>query len=217
MDEPGRLFDLPDEPRRRVRGPLAAAVVALVLLAAGVVVARTFALAGTARPWLSVQLVLAVPAMVGTWLAAGPHRHRTWIVVGAMVAALALQPVTASGITPSPSRVAQIVDALGLPGRTVRESSVGNARCRPACSELRRVSSVTGISYAKARANVEGLLRAHGFKVHVYPHSAGAPERIDAQNDEFLVQFELRSVSQTTTRIASVWLARGPRSDFEVG
>lgn len=217
MAEPGHLFDLPDEPKRQLRGPVAAAVATLVVLVAGVVVARTFALAGSTRPWLTVQLVLAVPAMVVAWLAAGPHRQRTWIVVAAMVVALVLQSVASSGITPSPARAAQLVDDLGLPGELIRETKVGNGRCRPSCSELRRVSVAKNISYAKARANVEGLLRAHGFTVKMYAHAPGAPERIDAANDDFLVQFELRQVAPGETRISAVWLARGPRSDFEVG
>lgn len=217
MSEPGRLLDLPDEPRRRWRGlPVALGAAALVL-AGGVVVARTFALGGWERPWLAVQAVVALPAMVTAWLVAGPHRHRTWLTAGVMLAGVVLQPVAVAGVTPSPNRLAAIVDGFELPGETVRDVKIGNGRCRPACSELRRTAVATGMSFTKARAGVEGLLRAHGFTVRFYGYGPGDPLRIDAENDALRAQFELRAVTLDETRIAQVWLAKGPAPAHEVG
>ena len=217
MSAPGSLLDLPDEVRRPWRGPVAAGVGGVVVLVAGVVVARTFALAGSTRPWLTVQAVVAIPAMVVVWLLAGPHLWRTRLVALAMVAGLATQPFATSGITASPQRLAQTVDHIGLPGDVVRQVFVGNGRCAPACSELRRTVRVKGVAYAKARAQVEGIMRARGFKVTLYGHRAGQPERIDAVSDDLLAQFELRSVAPDETRVASVWIVRGPTPKNEVG
>lgn len=179
--------------------------------------ARTLALGGTVRPWLAIEAVVAVPAMIVAWLLAGPHPQRTWIAAGVMVAALFVQPLAASGATPSPTRLARIVNALGLPGKTTHEVRIGNGRCRPACSELRRVSIVRGESYASARSDFEGNLRARGFDVRLYGHHAGEPERIDASNDKYLVQLELRVVSLGVTRVSQVWVARGPAPAHSVG
>lgn len=214
---PGSLLDIPDEPPRRVRGVVAALVGAAVVIVGGVVLARTFALGGTSRPWLAVQAVVALPAMVVAWLLAGAHPHRTWLAVGAMVVGLATQPVAAAGVVPSAARLAQTVDAIGLPGEITRDVRVGNGRCRPSCSELRRTAVAKGIAYAKARAQVEGILRARGFKVTLYGHRPGEPERIDALSDDLLAQFELRQIALDQTRIAAVWIARGPAADSEVG
>jgi hypothetical protein len=217
VSEPGRLLDLPDEPRREWRGVGAAALGAAAVVVVGIVVARTFAFGGFERPWLAVQAVVALPAMVVAWLLAGPHRARTWVTAAAMIVGLALQPVATSGATPSPTRLAQIVDALGLPGTTVREVRIGNGRCRPACSELRRTTVARGMSYASARAEVEGLMRARGFAVKMYGHHAGQPERIDANSDTLRAQFELRESSLAVTRIAQVWIAVGPTPSNTVG
>jgi len=217
MSEPGRLLDLPDEPKRRVRGVVTAIIASALVLAGGVIVARTFALGGGTRPWLTVQAVLALPVIVVAWFAAGSHRWRTAITVGAMVVGLGLQPVATAGITPSTRKLASIVDGLSLPGKTVRNVTVGNSRCRPACSELRRITIAKGLSYASARAEVEGNLRARGFTVRMYPHRAGEPERIDAENRVLQAQFELRYLAPAETRIASVWLVKGPTPDTSVG
>lgn len=217
MSEPGHLLDLPEEPARTIRGVPAAVIGVVVVVVGGVILARTLALGGTTRPWLSVQAALALPAMIVAWLLVGPHQWRTGLTVAAMTLGLVLQPLATSGATPSPARLAQTVDSLGLPGDNPRDVYIGNARCRPACSELRRTTVARGISYAKARARVEGLMRVHGFKVRMYGHRAGAPERIDAESDDLLVQFELRQVALGETRVASVWLPRGPTPDTEVG
>lgn len=217
MTAPGALLDLPDEPERQWRGVAAALVGAAVALVVGVVVARTFALGGYARPWLAVQAVVALPALLAAWFFAGPHRLRTVVTVGVVVAGLALQPVATSGTTPSPQRLGDIVDGFGLPGETVRDVHVGNGRCRPACSELRRVSMARGLAYAKARAQVEGLMRARGFEVLMFGHHPGEPERIDARNDHLRAQFELRVVELGVTRISQVWITLGPRPDRQVG
>lgn len=217
MTAPGTLLDLPDEPSFQWRGARTGLLGAAAVLAAGVVAARTFALGGSIRPWLAVQAVLAVPAMLVAWLLIGPHRRRTWITAGVMVAGLLLQGVAASGATPSPARLSRMIDSFGLPGETVRDVHVGNGRCRPACSEVRRVSIARNIAYAKARARIEGLMRAHGFTVTMYGHHAGEPERIDAEKDKLRVQFELRVAKLGETHIAHVWIADGPTPDNEVG
>ena len=134
-----------------------------------------------------------------------------------MVLALALQPLATSGATPSTARLQQIIDDIGLPGETIGEVRVGNGRCRPSCTELRRTSVVKGMSYAKVRGQIDGLMRAHGFELKVYGHHPGQPERIDASSDRFLVQLELRDIGLAETRVAQVWIARGPAPEGRVG
>lgn len=213
----GTLLDLPDEPPRQWRGLAASLVGGAVVLVAGVVVARTFALGGWVRPWLAVEAVLALPAMLVVWVLAGPHPQRTWLTTACMVAGLLLQPLAAAGATPSVARLAQIVDSVGLPGEHVRDVRVGNGRCRPACSELRRTSVARGIAYAKARGQVDGALRANGYELKVYGRRAGEPERMDARKGKIFVQIELRQTKLDETRIAQVWITRGPRPSNQVG
>lgn len=217
MSEPGRLLEIPDESPRQWRGPLTAAVAAAVVIVAGVVVARTFALGGTVRPWLTVQAVIALPALLVAWFLCGPHPRRSWIAAAVMLVGLIVQPLATAGVTPSPDRLAQIIDALDLPGETVRDIKVGNSRCRPACSELRRTGVVKGIAFIKAKGQIDSIMRAHGFTVKEYGHRVGEPTRIDVSNDDLLGQFELRFVALGETRIAQVWIARGPASDVEIG
>ena len=218
MSEPRpSILDIPDEPRRDRRGVPAAAIGAAVCIAMGVVCARTLALGGTVRPWPAVEAVVAVPAMIAAWVLVGPHRQRTWITAGVMVVAVIVQPLAASGATPSPTRLARIVDHLGFPGETRHEVRIGNGRCRPACSELRRVTVVRNQSYVSARADFEGNLRARGFEIRQYGHHAGEAERIDAQNDDYMVQLELRIIGVGVTRVSQVWVARGPTPRHSVG
>ena len=217
MTERGTLLDIPDEPPRQRRGVAAALSGAAVVLIAGVVVARTFALGGWVRPWLAVEAVLAVPAMIVAWVLAGPHPRRTWITAAVMMVGVLLQPLAAAGATPSLPRLAQIVDDVGLPGTTIRDVRVGNGRCRPACSELRRTSVARGIAYAKARGQVDSALRAQGYEIKAYGHRAGQPERIDARKGKVFVQIELRHTQLDETRIAQVWITLGPRPDTQIG
>ncbi len=210
-------LDLPDEPRRELRGIPAALVAGAIWIAIGIVLARTFAMGGFERSWLAVGATVAVPATIVAWALAGPHRFRTWVAAAVMIVAVALTPLASSGATPSPARLAVIANDLGLPGTTVRDVRIGSGRCRPACSELRRTAVVRDISYAKVRAQITGILRASGFEVRVYAHKVGQPLRIDAKKPRLLASFEVRQVTTSETRVASVFIAKGPPPDHEVG
>ncbi|MEY2470059.1 MAG: hypothetical protein QOF21_2757 [Actinomycetota bacterium] len=210
-------LDIPDDEPRVWRGLPAAAIAAALWLVVGVVLVRTFALGGMKSANLIVGASLAVPAMVVAWLCAGPHRPRLLAAAVAMVAGVALIPLASHGATPSPARLAEIADAIGLPGSTVRDSSVGNGRCRPSCTELRRVAVAEGSSFVKVGAQVFAALQTRGFTVKVYPHAVGAPQRIDATSKKLWVSIELRQTTLVKTTIAEVFLAQGPAPDHSVG
>jgi hypothetical protein len=210
-------LDLPDEPKRQLFGVPAALIGGAAWIAIGIVLARTFAMGGFERSWLAIGATVAIPATIIAWALAGPHRFRTWIAAVVMVVGVVLTPLASSGATPSPARLATIADDLELPGATVRDVRLGSGRCRPACSELRRTAVVRDISYAKVRAQITGILRASGFEVRIYAHRVGQPLRIDAKKRRLLASFELRQVSASETRIASVFIAKGPAPDHEVG
>jgi hypothetical protein len=210
-------LDIPDEPPRQWRGVMQALVGATVLLVVGVVAARTFALGGWVRPWLAIEIVTGVPAAGAAWLLVGPHRRREWVTAGVFVVSLFLLPVGSAGATPSPERLQRIVNAIELPGVTQRDVRVGNGRCRPTCSELRRTAVAKGVSFDKVKAQIEGILRYRGFTVREYGYDTGEPLRIDATSDDYYASFELRNVTPGETRIAHVWIARGPKSEHKVG
>lgn len=210
-------LELPDEPRSITRGPVLAGAGVALVLAAGVVLARTFALGGWRSSNLLVGLVLGVPALAATWLLAGPHRHRTLMSAAAVVVAVALVPIASAGATPSTARLSSIVDAIELPGRVQREVRIGNGRCSNACSEIRRVAVVDRLAFAKVYGQVYFALRTHGFKVKLYKYDVGAPARIDAQYKNILLSVELRSIPTNRTRIATVALADGPTPSTSVG
>jgi len=210
-------LEIPDDaPRQWRRLPLAV-VAAAAWLVVGVVIARTFALGGMERRVLLVGALLAIPAGLGVWLAAGPHRFRTAASAIAMVLGVALIPLASAGATPSTGRLAELADSIGLPGTTIRDRAIGNGRCRPACSELRRTAVVDGISIVKVRAQVVGALKSAGYEVRVYSHAPNAPQRIDAGGKKVLVSLELRRTTEARTTIAAVFLAQGPAPDHEVG
>lgn len=210
-------LDLPDEPPRPWRGPALALGAAAVVAALGVIAARTLALGGTTRPFLAVGVVTAIPALIVGWLLAGPHDRRTAIAAGAMALGIVGIPIGVAGATPSVARLTQIADGIDLPGKVVTSRSLGNSRCRDACSELRRTSTITDISFAKARARVIAALRNDGFSLREYPHAADAPIRIDATKGKVFVSVELRFVDLDQTRLATVFLADGPAPDHSVG
>ena len=210
-------LELPDDPPRAWRGPATGAAAAVVWLVAGVVIARTFALGGMTSANLIVGALLGVPAMVLAWLLTGPHRARTAATVVVMIVSVALIPIASHGATPSPQKLAEMADALGLPGRTVRDSSLGNGRCRPACSELRRVAVADGSSFTKVGAEVLATLQTRGFTTRSYPHAPGDPFRIDATSKRLWISIELRRTTSLRTTIAEVFLAQGPAPHHEVG
>jgi hypothetical protein len=210
-------LDIPDEPPRQWRGVPQGVVAAAVVLAVGVVVARTFALGGWVRPWLAIEIVVGLPAALVAWLLTGPHPRREWMTAGVVVVSLALLPLAAAGATPSPERLQRVVNALELPGETTRDVRIGNGRCRPSCSELRRTAIARGTAFDKVRSQLEGILRYRGFEVREYAYNPGEPLRIDAQTDDYFASFELRQNTPGVTRIAQVWIARGPKSENKIG
>jgi hypothetical protein len=210
-------LDLPDEPPRAWRSPASAAVAAALWLAIGTVLCRTFALGGWERPRVAVGLVLAAPAAIVAWLLVGAHPRRTLITAVAMLVGLLVIPLASAGATPSPARLRQIADAIGVPGKVVHEVQIGNGRCRPACSELRRTSVASGSSYVKYRAQIEGALTARGFEIKRYARRAGEPDRIDAVSERLLVSVDMRMLDLSRTRIAQIYIARGPKPDHSVG
>ncbi len=211
------ILDIPDEPRRERRGPVVAVVAAAVVVAIGVVVARTFALGGWNRPLLAIGCVTALPALVVAWLACGPHRSRTAIAAAAAIVGVVVMPLATSGITPSTARLSALADDLGFPGQVAREVRIGDGRCRAACSEVRRTTIVDGMSFAKAYGLVVGTLKAHGYNTKRYAYAPGAPARIDAARDKLLISLEVRAQRNGRTRIAAVFLAKGPAPDTSVG
>ncbi len=164
-----------------------------------------------------VGAVLAVPAMILAWLCAGPHSPRLAAAVVAMVVGVALIPLASAGATPSPQKLAKIADALELPGHTVRDRAVGNGRCRPTCSELRRTAVAEGSSFTKVGAEVFAVLSRRGFTMRTYPHTADEPLRIDAISKKLWVSIELRRTTLVRTTISAVFLAQGPAPEHEIG
>ncbi|MBA2607815.1 MAG: hypothetical protein H0U92_02645 [Actinobacteria bacterium] len=210
-------LDLPDEPRRARRGLLIAAIAAVAWMVLGVVVARMLAIGGWKSPLLPLGSLLAIPALTIAWVLAGNHRHRMAITVAAMAVSLVAIPFASAGATPSTGHLASIADDIGLPGKTQREIRIGDGRCRPACSELRRTSVIDGISFVKAVAQARIILLSRGYAVREYGHRVGAPTRIDASRRKVLVSLELQSITPTRTRIAAIFLAQGPTPDTSVG
>lgn len=194
-----------------------AVVAAIMWIVLGVVVARSFAIGGWTSPILPLGSLLAIPAMTLAWVLVGNHPRRTTIAAAAMIAGLVAIPVASTGATPSTGRLASIANDIDLPGTIERDVRIGDGRCRPVCSELRRTSVVGGIAFVKARTQVRAALVGHGYSVRVYAHAAGAPQRIDAAKGKILVSLELRLLSDGRTRIAAVFLAQGPAPDTSVG
>jgi hypothetical protein len=211
------ILDIPDEPRRVWRGPVLGGVTAAVWIAVGVVVARTFALGGWTRPALPVVCVVAIPAVLIAWAVTGAVASRAAVAALAAVVGLAVTPLATSGITPSTARLSALADHIGMPGRTVREVRIGDGRCRTACSEIRRISVVEGMSFTKAYGLTLGALKARGYDTKRYAFAPNAPARIDASRGKILVSLELRNQGQGRTRVAAVFLAKGPRPDTSVG
>lgn len=189
----------------------------LVWIAIAVVVARTFAVGGWTSPVLPLGSLLALPATTVAWVLVGNHDRRTTIAAAAMIVGLLAMPVASAGATPSTGRLASIANNLDLPGTVERDVRLGDGRCRPVCSELRRTSVVDGIAFAKARTQVRAALVGHGYSVRVYAHAVGAPQRIDAAKGKVLVSLELRLLNDGRTRIAAVFLAQGPAPNTSVG
>jgi hypothetical protein len=211
------ILEIPDEPPRAWRGVPSAILGGAIVVVTGVVLARTFGVGGFVRGRVLLGVCVPVPAAIAAWALAGPHRFRTLITALVMVAGVLAMPIAGSGATPSAARLSAMIDGLRLPGEVVHEVRVGNGRCRPACSEVRRTATVRGIAFAKAKARLQVALRLHDFTVREYGHTPGAPTRIDAESDDMLAQFELRMVDLATTRIAIVVIAKGPASDYKVG
>ena len=206
-----RALDIPDEEPRSYRGVMPALLASIVWLAVGVALARTFALGGMVRSHLLVGLVVVVPTMVIAWLAVGPSRWRTASVVVAMVVGLALMPLASHGATPSPARLQQVADAIGLPGKTVRDRTAGTGRCRPICSELHRRSVVDGVSFVKARAQVIGILKARQFAV------TESPTKARATRGRLAIQVTLTQTSLDRTTVNLDVFALGPTPAHSVG
>jgi hypothetical protein len=211
------ILEIPDEPPRQWRGLVSAAIASVAAIVLGIVLARTFALGGFVRGRVLLGLCVPVPAAIVAWGLAGPHRFRTWVTAAAMVVGVACMPIAGAGATPSPARLSHTVDRLGLPGTNVHEVRIGNGRCRPACSEVRRVWKATGSSFVKFSAQVEGALRSREFTVRTFSHRIGAPSIITAENDDLIASFELRAVSLNETRIAGTFIAKGPTPTHSVG
>jgi hypothetical protein len=211
------ILDLPDDTPRPWRGVVAAAIGGVVVIVAGVLLARTFAVGGFERNRPLLGLCIPVPAAIAAWFLAGSHSLRTAITAVVMIVGVAVMPLAASGATPSPARLSAMVDGLGLPGVKVHEMRIGNGRCRPACSEVRRVSTARGIAFAKVAAQLQGALRVRKFTVRLFPHRPGAPTRITAENDDMTAEFELRVVELGETRIAGTFVAKGPPPAHSVG
>ncbi len=211
------ILDLPDEPPRQWRGPVLGALVGGAWIVVGIIVARTFALAGWTRPALPLVLVIAVPAVLLAWIATGPAPARSGLAAAAAVIGVAVMPLASSGITPSTARLSATTDRIGMPGRTIREVRIGDGRCRTACSELRRTTIVTGMSFRKAYGLTLGALKARGYVTKAYAFGVNAPARIDATRGKVLVSLELRDEGGGKTRVACVVLVKGPRPDTSVG
>ena len=201
-------LDIPDDEPRVWRGLPAAAIVSAVWLVGGVVFARTFALGGTTSPHLIVGGLLAVPAMVAAWVLAGPNAPRLVAAVVAMAAGVALMPFASHGATPSPHRLSEITDAIGLPGKTATEKLSGNGRCRPLCSTVERDMYADGMSFAKVRAQTIGILKARGFRV--------TGDRV-ATSPKMDILFQLTSVTLTRTKLHLSVVANGPTPTASVG
>lgn len=210
-------LDIPDEPPRQYRGLAAALAGGSAWLIFGVIGVRTFAVGGWLHARLWIGLCVIVPAMLATWLLADPLRWRTVVTAAVMVVGCLLIPVASAGATPSTSRLAQIADGFHIPGKLVNEVRIGTGRCRPACSEIRRVAMVRGSSFAKVRSYVGTVMRAQGFEVREYGFARGAPARIDAVKAHLAVAFELRAADLDVTRIAETVVALGPAPAHSVG
>lgn len=180
-------------------------------------VARAFAVGGWSSPLLAVGVLVAVPAMLAAWFLMGNHQHRLVAAAVAMLAGLATIPIATSGATPSTGRLAEMADYLALPGKRIREVRIGNGRCRPACSELRRVSVVDGLSFVKVVSQHRIALASRGYAVREYAHDVDEPTRIDAMKGKLTVSLELRQLNDVRTRIAAVFIVAGPTPDTSVG
>ncbi|MEY2419281.1 MAG: hypothetical protein QOG90_1961 [Actinomycetota bacterium] len=211
------VLEIPDEPPRQWRGLLAAIVGGAACIVVGVVLARTFAVGGFVRGRLVLGLCVPVPAAIAAWLLAGADRLRTVVTAAVMIVGVLFMPVGAAGATPSPARLSAMVDDLGLPGATLHEVRIGNGRCRPSCSEVRRVSTAKASSFVKVSAQLQGALRVRDFTVRLFSHRVGAPTVITAENDKMTANFELRVVSLAETRIAGTFIAKGPTPAHSVG
>ena len=194
-----------------------ALVCGLAATVAGSSIARTFALGGTTRPLFAVGVLTAVPPLVIAWLVAGPHAPRMLAAAAAMTLGIAAIPIASSGATPSAARLEQIADGLNLPGRIERNRTLGNGRCRDACSEVRRVTLVEDIAFAKFVGQLHGVLYAKHYTVKEYAHHQGEPLRIDASKGKVLAQFEIRFIDLGKTRVASIFIADGPEPTHRVG
>jgi hypothetical protein len=211
------VLEIPDEPLRQWRGLVTAALGGAACIVAGVVLARTFAVGGFVHGRVVLGLCVPIPAAIVAWLLAGADRLRTVVTAVVMVVGVALMPLAASGATPSPARLSAMIDNLRLPGTTQHEVRIGNGRCRPACSEVRRVSTANGSAFAKVSAQVQGALRVRKFTVRLFSHRVGAPTVITAENDKMIANFELRMESLGKTRIAGTFIAKGPTPAHSVG
>ncbi|HVT76484.1 MAG TPA: hypothetical protein VHD87_05600 [Acidimicrobiales bacterium] len=211
------ILDIPDEPPRVWRGVPAAAISAAACVVAGTVLARTFAVGGLQHARLALGLCVPVPAAIAAWLLAGAHAWRTAVTAVAMVVGIAFMPLASHGATPSPARLSALADHLGLPGVKVHEVRIGNGRCRPSCSEVRRVSTAKGSSFVKTAAELQAALRVRGFTVKLFAHAVGAPTVISAESSRITAEFELRPVDLDVTRIAGTFIAKGPTPAHSVG
>lgn len=178
---------------------------------------RAWALGGWTRPWLAAGAVVIVPAMVASWVLAGPIRERNAVVTAVLVVGIVGLPFAVMGATPSTAQLVKITNSMRFPGEVQRDIRVGSGRCRPACSELRRTLLVSGVGFAKARSGVMTSLRYRNFTIKEYGRVAGAPLRIDAQRNKIKISIELREVDLDNTRIALIVLVDGPAPDYEVG
>jgi hypothetical protein len=211
-----RALELPDD-EPTPWGWRVAAVAVAAWIALAVAGARVLALGGYRWPLLIVGSLLAIPAALLAWALASAERHRTWITGAAMLAAVACIPLAITGATPSTARLAEIADGIGLPGRVVRDHRLGNGRCRPACSEIRRVAFVDDDSLAAVEFGVTSAFRRRGYELTIYPHASGVPARIDAKRGRTLVSVEIASITLARTRIATVFIAQGPAPHHSVG
>jgi hypothetical protein len=182
-----------------------------------IVVARVFAVGGWVRPWLAVGTLVSVPATVVAWVLAGPLRYRTSLTAALLVASVLSLPLALTGATPSVGRLAQIIDGLGLPGKTAHEVRIGSGRCRPACSEIRRTIIARGSSLSKFQAYTIAAFKTNGYAVREYPYGPGQPIRVDAKRGKVLASLEIRPVDLDTTRIALTVIADGPTPAHSVG
>jgi hypothetical protein len=134
-----------------------------------------------------------------------------------MVLGVAAIPAAAAGATPSTGRLMSIANDLGFPGRIEHQTVIGNGRCRPACSELRRDAFVEDSSFASVRGLTLGVLREHRYTFEEYPEQVGGPVRIDASKGKVMISLEITFVSLARTRVAEIFIAKGPAPHHSVG